>query len=241
MLGKITDKKIIADNTLMAAFQLDQEVTFKSGQYIFLTLPKLNYPDERGPGRQFSINNDPSLKNQIIITTRLSDSGFKKTLNELPVGAEIELGPIAGAFTLPDDTQKPLVLIAGGIGITPFISMLRHIAKEKLSYRITLIYSNRNQASTAFLEEISNVKFQMSNFKLILIMTEDPAWAGEKRKVDAKFIKEYFPLGDKPTSNVSENLYFVVGPPAMVDAVQRSLFEAGVLPENIKIENFTGY
>lgn len=224
----------MADDTLMVTFNLDQEVIFKSGQYIFLTLPKLLYSDERGPKRQFSINNDPSVKDQIIIATRLSDSGFKKTLNELPVGADVELGPIAGAFTLPEDTSRPLVLIAGGIGITPFMSMLSHIAREKLPYKITLIYSNRNQASTAFLKELQNFQLSILNFQLILTMTEDPAWTGEKRKVDAEFIKEYFP-------SVNENLYFVVGPPAMVDAVQRSLFEAGVLPENIKIENFTGY
>lgn len=224
----------MADNTLMVAFKLDQEITFKSGQYIFVTLPELLYPDERGPKRQFSITNAPFLKNQIIITTRLSESGFKKNLNELPLGSEVELGPIAGAFTLPDDTSKPLVLIAGGIGITPFMSMLRHIAKEKLPYKITLIYSNRNQSSTAFLDELQNYKLLTINYKLILTMTEDPAWTGEKRKVDASFIKEYFPA-------VNESLYFVVGPPGMVDAVQRSLLEAGVLPENIKIENFTGY
>lgn len=234
MVGKITDKKEVAADTLMVTFQLEEDFIFKPGQYIFLTLPKLNYTDERGPKRQFSINNDPSLKNQIIITTRLSESGFKKTLNELPVGAEVELGPVAGAFTLPDDISRPLVLIAGGVGITPFMSMLSHIVKMKLPYKITLIYSNRNQASTAFLDEIRNFPFSIFHFQLILTMTEDPTWTGEKRKVDAQFIKEYF-------QNVNENLYFVVGPPAMVDAVQRSLFEADVLPENIKIENFTGY
>lgn len=234
MVGKIIDKSNVADNTLMVTFQLDQEVTFKSGQYIFVTLPKLNYPDERGPRRHFSINNDPSLKNQIIITTRLSDSGFKKTLNQLPPGTEVELGPIAGAFILPEDTRRPLVLIAGGIGITPFMSMLKYIAREKLPYKITLIYSNRNQSSTAFLDELQNYQPSPTTYNLILTMTDDPNWQGEKRKVEAKFINEYFP-------SVNENSYFVVGPPAMVDAVQRSLLEAGVNIENIKIENFTGY
>lgn len=234
MVGKIIDKKEVATGTLMVTFQLEQYLTFKSGQYIFVTLTKLKYPDERGPKRQFSINNDPSVGDQITITTRLSESGFKKTLNDLPLGSEVELGPIAGAFVLPDDTKRPLVLIAGGIGITPFMSMLRYIVREKLPYKITLIYSNRNQSSTAFLEEISNFKSQMSNFKLILTMTDDPNWQGEKRKVDAQFIKDYFP-------NVNAQSYMVVGPPAMVDAVQRSLLEAGVDISNIKIENFTGY
>lgn len=234
MVAKIQDKRLVAEGTLQVIFEVTENFTFKSGQYIFVTLPKLLYPDERGPKRQFSINNDPSVKNQIIITTRLSESGFKKTLNELPLGSEAELGPIAGIFTLPEDTKKPLVLIAGGIGITPFMSMLRYIEKERLPYRIILIYSNRNQASTAFLEELQRLSQSIPNFKLILTMTDDDNWVGEKRKVDSTFIKGYFP-------DVNAQSYFVVGPPGMVDAVQRSLLEAGVDITNIKIENFTGY
>ena len=65
-------------------------------------------------------------------------------------------------------------------------------------------------------------------------MTEDQAWTGEKRKIDAGFIKEYFPA-------LNENLYFVVGPPVMVEAVQKALLKAGVDISNINIENFTGY
>ncbi len=234
MIGKISDKKELAQNTLQVTFKLNQQVDFKPGQYIFVTLPQLKFPDDRGTKRMFSINNDPSVIDHITITTRLSDSGFKKTLNELPLGTDVELGPIAGAFVLPDETVKPLVLIAGGIGITPFMSMLRHIAKEKLPYQITLIYSNRNQASAAYMDEISNFQFLISNFKLILTMTDDPSWMGEKRKIDSKFIKEYFP-------NFNAYLYMVVGPPGMVSALEKALLDAGVFPENIKKENFTGY
>lgn len=241
MIGIIKSKEEVANGTLMVTFQLEEDVYFKSGQYIFVTLPKLLYPDERGAKRQFSINNDPSLKKQIIITTRLSESGFKKTLNELPLGSEVELGPIAGAFVLPDDTSRPLVLIAGGIGITPFMSMLRHMKKNHLNYKITLVYSNRNRHSTAFLEELQSYQSEISNFKLIATMTEDPKWDGEKRMLDANFIKEYFSLGDKPTSGVNDCSYMVVGPPKMVEAVEKSLLEAGVDSANIRKENFTGY
>lgn len=234
MTGKIFDKREVAEGTLMVTFALDQKVDFKPGQYVIVTLPRLDFPDERGPKRQFSINNPPSQNEIITITTRLSESGFKKTLSGLPVDSEVELGPIGGQFTLPEDTGKPLVFIAGGIGITPFMSMLRNIFEKNLPYKITLVYSNRNQSSTAFLEELQNYQLQTTNYKLILTMTDDPSWTGEKRLVDANFIKEYFP-------NVNNQTYLVVGPPAMVAGVQKSLFEAGVLPQNIKVENFTGY
>lgn len=221
MIGKIIDKKEIAAATLQVTFQVNGEFSFLPGQYVFVTL--INPPVKR----HFSIVNSPDEKGIITIATRLRDSDFKKTLKELPLGSTVELGPISGSFVLPEDTSRPLIFIAGGIGITPYISMLRYVSERKLPYDITLVYSNRDQAGTAYFEEVQK-------FKSILTMTEDPAWAGEKRKIDARFIKEYFP-------NINSYGYFVVGPPPMVEAVQKALLEAGVEINNITIENFTGY
>lgn len=233
MKARVKSKQEIAEKTLQVTFETKDAFTFVPGQYIFVTL-NLKYPDSRGVKRHFSITNPPSEKGFITITTRLSESGFKKTLLELNIGEEVELGPIAGDFLLPKDSSKPLVFIAGGIGITPFMSMLRHLKKYGNPYQITLIYSNRDQPSTAFLDEIQNLKSEISNFKLILSMTEDSNWQGEKRRIDAQFIKDYF-------SDVNGNFYMVVGPPPMVEAVLKSLQEAGASEENIKVERFTGY
>lgn len=227
MIGKIIDKKEIATGTMQVTFQVNGEFSFLPGQYVFVTLINPPYFDERSSKRHFSIVNSPDEKGIITIATRLRDSGFKKSLKEMAIGTEVELGPISGTFTLPDDASKPLVFIAGGIGITPYISMLRYVSERKLPYDITLVYSNRDQASTAYFKEVQK-------FKSILTMTEDPAWAGEKRKIDTGFIKKYFP-------NINSYGYFVVGPPPMVEAVQKALLEAGVGINNIKIENFTGY
>lgn len=234
MIGKVVDKKEVATGTLQVTFEISQEVSFKPGQYVFVTLPYLLYPDNRGGKRQFSINNSPSEKGIIRITTRLSDSGFKKTLNELPIGSEIELGPIAGVFTLPKETDKPLVFLTGGIGITPFLSMLTSVAEEKLPYNITLIYSNRNQASAAYLGKMEQFKSQIPNLKIVLTMTDDPTWQGEKRIINEDFIKEYFP-------NFNTNTYFVVGPPGMVEAIRKTLLGIGVNKDSIRFENFVGY
>lgn len=234
MQGKVKSRHEIATGTLQVIFETSEPFSFKAGQYCFVTLKKLKYQDERGSRRQFSIVNSPNDKGIITITTRLSDSGFKKTLKELPLGEKVELGPIAGVFTLPDDTFKPLVFIAGGIGITPFMSMLSYLKEAGNPYNITLVYSNRDQNSTAFLNEVKGLAGSLPNFKLILTMTDDANWQGEKRRMDSDFIKAYF-------HNVNNNLYMVVGPPGMVEAVQTSLLEAGALPGNIKIERFTGY
>lgn len=234
MLSRVGSKQEIAKDTLQVTFETPDSFTFKPGQYCFVSLINPPYPDDRGNRRHFSIVNSPNEKGIITIATRLRDSGFKRSLKELPAGTEVSLGPIAGVFTLPEGQSKPLVLIAGGIGITPFMSMLQFIKEESLEYKITLIYSNRDQSSTAFLDEIYALSKSLPNLKLILTMTEDTYWQGEKRRIDAKFIKDYFP-------NVNANLYMVVGPPAMVEAVEKALIEAKVRGENIKTENFTGY
>lgn len=235
MQAIIKSKEEIAQGTLMVTFDLlGEQPEFKAGQYFFLTLPKLTFPDERGARRHFSITNSPNEKGVFIMATRLSDSGFKKTLQELPIGSEVEVGPIAGAFVLPESFNQSLVFIAGGIGITPFMSMLRYAQEEKLPANITLIYSNRNQASSAFLKELQGLSKKIPNLKLVFTMTEDESWQGEKRMVDAKFIKDY-------TNQLTNPLFFVVGPPPMTDAILGELKKTGIQDQNIKIEKFTGY
>ncbi len=235
MRAKIKEKQTVAEDTLKVVLQVQEDFPkFKAGQYFFITLPDLKYPDDRGSRRQFSIVNSPNEKGILTLTTRLSDSGFKKTLSQLPVGAEVEVGPIAGILTLPESFKQPLVFIAGGIGITPFISMIRYVAEEKLPAKIMLIYSNRNQASTAYLDEVQSLAEQIPDFKLVLSMTDDPNWQGERRRVDEVFLKQY-------SGNLQNPLFYVVGPPPMTEAVSEALQKLGIEELNIKVESFTGY
>lgn len=168
------------------------------------------------------------------MATRLSDSAFKKSLQELPIGTDVEIGSIGGSFVLPEDTLRPLVFIAGGIGITPYMSMLQYIKEKNLPYTITLLYSNRDKQSAAFLEELEILAKEIPQFRLIAIMTQDEKWTGEKRYIDKTILNEYFPT-------IDENTYYVAGPPKMVDGLTKTLEDAGVKTEHIKSENFAGY
>lgn len=230
----IKNKNAVAQATLEVDFELKEDTNFKPGQYLVLDLINPPYTDSKGNERVFSIISPPEQKKILSITTRLRDSAFKRSLNEMPIGTKVEINSIGGSFVLPDETTKPLVFLAGGIGITPFIGMLRHIKARSLPHKITLIYSNKNQKSALFLNELKEMADENKNFKLILTMTQDDDWKGEKRHIDTKFIGDYL-------SGPGNYLFFSAGPPAMVVAMYKILTRYGVKPQNIKTENFSGY
>lgn len=223
----------MAKNTLRVSFDLmGQKVNFKAGQYIFITIPNMPYTDERGNRRHFTISSPPG--NDISITTRIRPSAFKRWLAEASAGSEVELGMIDGEFTLPGDTNKRLVFLAGGIGITPYISMLEHIKNAELPYKVSLIYSNKNQESTAYLKEVKKWAKEIPGFKLILIMTGDSKWKGERKMIDSQLLKNYF-------TDLNDYTFYISGPPAFVESIRKTLDEAGVKGGNIKLDRFTGY
>jgi ferredoxin-NADP reductase len=113
--------------------------------------------------------------------------------------------------------------------------MLRYIREENLPHRVTLIYSNRDRESTAFLDELRELEQQIPNFQLILTMTQDPSWEGESRKVDAQFVKDYL------DEDLNQYTFLVAGPPAMAEGMQKALDEAGVHEENVIAERYSGY
>ena len=236
MRAKLKEKRQIAKGTLLAVFDLlGAEVDFRPGQYFFVTLLDPPYADDKGPRRHISVVTPPTERGVLGLCTRLRDTAFKRSLEELEVGAEVEVEPPKGKFVLPDDTSRPYVFVAGGIGITVFRSMLRYIEDESLPYRVTLIYSNRTVAETAFLEELRELERSNRDFRLVFTMTDDPAWEGESRKIDAEFFREY--VGER----LNDVTYMVAGPPGMVGAMKEALAEAGVAEEHVIAENYSGY
>jgi ferredoxin-NADP reductase len=154
MRARIKEKQEVAKGTLFVTFDLlGEDVDFKPGQYFFVTLPDVGHQDDRGLRRHITVVTSPNEKGVLGFATRMRDSAFKRSLDELPVGTEVEVEPPKGSFALPEDTSRPLVFVAGGIGITVFRSMLLFIREGGLPHRVTLVYSNRDRESTAFLDE----------------------------------------------------------------------------------------
>ncbi|MDP3888904.1 MAG: FAD-dependent oxidoreductase [bacterium] len=233
MKAKIKDKKEIAQGTLMATFDLQgKEVKFKPGQYFYITLKNPPYHDSKGAIRHFSIVNSPNEKGIITMATRIRDSAFKKSLSEMPIGSEVEIDSIGGSFVLPSKTDRPLVFFAGGIGVTPFMSMFRYIKEEKLPYKILFIYSNRDQSSTAFYSELK--RLNTPDLKIIFVMTQDSQWKGENRHIDQNLIRDY-------AKDLSGSAYYLAGPQDLVKSIFDELIKAGVKLSQITTENFSGY
>src|SRR5438105_4817141 len=119
MRAKIKQKHQVAKGTLMVVFDLlGEEVDFRPGQYFWVTLLDPPYEDEKGPRRHISVVTSPNERGVLGLCTRLRDTAFKRTLAELPVGADVEVEEPKGTFLLPEETDRQFVFIAGGIGIT---------------------------------------------------------------------------------------------------------------------------
>jgi ferredoxin-NADP reductase len=233
--ARIKEKREVAKGTLLVVFDLQgQEVDFTPGQYFWVELLDPPYDDDKGPRRHISVVTSPTERGVLGLCTRLRDSAFKRSLAELKVGAEVEVEQPKGDYALPEDTERRYVFLAGGIGITVFRCMLRYIADTGKPYKVTLVYSNRDRESTAFLDELQEMEQTVPDFRLIVTMTDDPEWEGETRRIDAEMLRDH--LGD-----LQPFTYLVAGPPAMVEGVEGQLSEAGVPEEQVLPSRFSGY
>jgi len=233
--ARVKEKREVAAGTLLVVFDLQgQQVDFRPGQYFWVELLESPYEDEKGLRRHISAVTSPTERGVLGLCTRLRDTAFKKTLAELDVGDEVEVEPPKGDYRLPEDTSRPYVLLAGGIGITVFRSMLRYIADTREPYKVTLVYSNRDRESTPFLDELQELERTLPDFRLVLTMTQDDGWDGETRYIGADLLRDQ--LGD-----LDGFTYLVAGPPPMVEGVVEQLHEAGVPEEQVLPDRFSGY
>jgi ferredoxin-NADP reductase len=236
MRATVKEKREVAKGTLMVVFDLrGEEVDFIPGQYFWVELLDPPYDDERGPRRHISVVTSPTERGVLGLATRLRDSAFKRALAELEVGDEVEVEEPKGNFLLPPETHREYVFVAGGIGITVFRSMLRYIRDKSLPYRVTLVYSNRDRESAAFLDELAEFETDIPDLRVVLTMTQDPGWDGESRYIGPELLRDL--LGD----DLARYVYLVAGPPAMVEGVAESIQAAGVSEEQILASRFAGY
>ena len=234
MQATIKEKREVAKGTLLVTFELiSDEVDWTPGEYFWVELLDPPYDDEKGARRHITVVTSPT-EGYLGLATRIRDTAFKRSLVEMPEGSAVDVEQPKGSFVLPEDTSKRYAFIAGGIGITPFRSMLRYIADKDLDYDITLVYSNRDVESTAFLDELKELESVVPRCRVIFTMTEDPSWDGDTRMLDAGVLRDL--LGDL------ESFHFMIaGPPPMAKSVEGSLLEAGLPEDQVQSDSFSGY
>ncbi len=232
---RLIDRQSVARDTTEFRFEKPAGFSFTAGQNINIKLSQLLHEDKRGPRRTFTLSSAP-YEDYLSVTTRMTGSGFKKTLAELPLGTEVEFMGPKGEFSL-QARWKQAVLIAGGIGITPFRSMILQSLYEKQDYLLTLLYSNKDAGSCAYHDLLTRIANESSTVRYVPTFTDSPAnheWNGEKRKIDVDFIQDY-------VSDFRTAIFYLCGPPAMVEELTASLTEADINPENVLAESFWGY
>ena len=232
---KLMGHRTVAEGTMAFRLSKPDGFTFRAGQAIRLEL--INPPAEAGQGsRTLSLVSAP-FEQELAVATRMRDSAFKRALMMLPDGAGVRIDGAFGDLTLRD-TGRPAVFVAGGIGITPFMSMLRQAAHDRSPRPLFLAYSNRRPEDAAYLDELQGLERRNQHFRLMATMTEMAKsareWRGETGIVNADMLMRL--AGD-----LAAPIYYVVGPPAMVEAVTGMLDAAGITGDQIRTEEFYGY
>lgn len=207
--------------------------TFKAGQAVYVTLPELREADGKGRVRTFSLASAPD-DIALVIATRLTDSALKRGLANLPAGSAVEIEGPYGDLALHADGARPAVFLAGGIGITPFRSMIRDAARHARGRDLYLFYGNRAPEDAPFLAELEQAARENPGFKLVATMTDAADWQGERGFITRDMLARH-------VGNLAAPIYYVAGPPTMVAAMQAILKEAGVRDDAVRAEAFTGY
>ena len=234
---RLLNRAEVAEGTMAFHFEKPARFDFRAGQAADLTLLNPPETDSEGNTRTFSIASAP-FEDQLVFTTRMRDTAFKRSLRTMPLGTAVKLDSAMGSFTLHKNSAKPAVFMAGGIGITPFSSMIRQADYDRTPHKLYLFYSNRRPEDAAFLEDLFRLQRSSPNFHLIATMTEmarsKRVWDGERGWIDKDMLSRHL-------NNLQGPIYYIAGPPAMVAAMREMLVASQIDEDDIRTEEFPGY
>ena len=234
---KLKDRREVAEGTMAFRFEKPSRWTFKAGQYLNMTLLNPSETDSEGNVRSFSIASAPH-EETVMVATRMRDTAFKRVLKTMPFGIDVKIEGPFGNLILQDDSTRTAVFLAGGIGITPFRSIVHSAASAKLPNHIVLFYSSRRPEDAPFLAELQSLEGDNPHYRLIASMTEmgksHLPWNGETALINQEMLRKYLKDAASP-------IYYIAGPPAMVKGLQEMLNKAGTNNDDIRVEEFAGY
>ncbi len=225
-------KKELAKDTFGFSFSTNgKDMSFLPGQYITLKLTFGNTYETR----DFSVASSPTNKETVQIVTKRGLSEYKKKLFSLEKEETVEMSFPTGGFILDTKDAVPQIFISGGIGITPFYSMLQFVFERKLVKPIQLFASFSTEDDIIFHKNLKQVENEMKSTQVIYTISKPTThWKGEKGRISQELLHKYI-------TDISLPMYYIVGKQDMVDDIFDMLQRMGIENNKIKVEYFSGY
>jgi ferredoxin-NADP reductase len=211
-------------------FPRPADFTYKPGQFFFVALKQR----DKELNKHFSFSSSPTDVGFIEFTKRLTDHEYSMALKAAKVGDWARIDGPYGAFTFEGEYPK-IALLAGGIGVTPFMSICKNATDKHLQSQITLFLGCRTPVDIPFRHELEAMAQDNKNLKLQLVVNEPtPDWKGAVGIITTEMIQKELP-------DYKDNIFYCCGPPGMVTAMQKLVESIGLPKAQLKLEFFTGY
>ena len=228
-IGTITEIKEETHDVKTFRLSPSKRIDFLPGQYCLVSfINNREFADEQRP---FTFSSSPTEKNFIEITVK-DMGGFTTALHRLAPGKRLLLdGPYGEKLNFDETVKENAVFLAGGSGITPFISAIRYSIAKNLQNKLLLIFSNRTEKDIIYREELSALN--RDNIKIVYALSDEipEGWSGETGVISLEMIRRY-------VENPQEKLWYICGPPKMIDAMKEILRSMEISEKNLRIESW---
>src|SRR3990170_2043793 len=225
-------KEIIPRTPNVSSFRFPKppELDYKAGQFLFVTIKQ----GGKELSKHFSFSSSPTEKDHVEFTKKFTDSEFSAALKTLKQGDWAKIDAPHGKFTFEGEHPK-IGLLAGGIGITPLISITKYCTDMRLNTKVILLYGCRTESDIAFRQELETMQQQNPNLKVVFIINEaDSEWKGATGIINADMVKKEIP-------DFKETMFYTCGPPVMVDVMEKLVESLGLPKTQLNREYFSGY
>lgn len=237
LVATLVEKKLVAAHTYDFMFSVQKRFSFKPGQYMEWTLPH-NARDARGMRRYFTLASSPT-EDRLAIGVKFYDkpSSYKKALLQLPLNSTMVAAQLAGDFTLPDDPARKLVFFAGGIGITPFRSMVKYLLDKGERRDIVIFYAANSYKDIAYRDVFDRAAEALGIKTVYVLGSSEGTPAGFAHEIG--FVSK--DMLSRYVTDLPSRLCYISGPKAMIDSFREMLGRMGVPRRRIKTDFFPGY